>query len=94
VSRRDAQGMPVNVLRQVVSADTAKLPVYLGIPVPDAGYVLLRISKVIEEDVKDSDPQITARAAGLYGNAQYEAYLESLRARADIEINSKNLETK
>jgi hypothetical protein len=35
-----------------------------------------------------------AHAAGLYGNAQYEAYLESLRARADIEINSKNLETK
>jgi peptidyl-prolyl cis-trans isomerase D len=94
VSRRDAQGLPANALRQVVSADTAKLPAYLGIPVPDAGYVLLRISKVIEEDVKDSDPQVSVRAANLYGNAQYEAYLESLRARADIEINPKNLETK
>jgi peptidyl-prolyl cis-trans isomerase D len=94
VSRRDAQGLPVNMLRQVVSADTAKLPAYLGIPIPDAGYVLLRISKVIEEDVKDSDPQVMGRAAGLYGNAQYQAYIESLRSRADIEINSKNLETK
>jgi peptidyl-prolyl cis-trans isomerase D len=94
VSRRDAQGLPGNALRQVVAADTAKLPAYLGIPIPDAGYSLLRISRVIEEEVKDSDPQVTARAAGLYGNAQYEAYIESLRARADIEINSKNLETK
>jgi peptidyl-prolyl cis-trans isomerase D len=94
VSRRDAQGLPGNVLRQVVAADTAKLPAYLGIPIPDAGYVLLRISKVIEEAVKDSDPQVAARAAGLYGNAQYEAYVESLRSRADIEINRKNLETK
>jgi peptidyl-prolyl cis-trans isomerase D len=94
VSRREAQGLPGNILRQVVSADTAKLPAYLGIPIPDAGYVLLRISKVIEEDVKDSDPQVVRRAAGLYGNAQYEAYIESLRTRADIEINSKNVEAK
>jgi peptidyl-prolyl cis-trans isomerase D len=94
VSRRDAQGLPGNVLRQVVSADTTKLPAYLGIPIPDAGYVLLRISKVIEEDVKDSDPQVVGRAAALYGNAQYEAYVDSLRSRADIEINTKNFEAK
>jgi peptidyl-prolyl cis-trans isomerase D len=94
VSRRDAQGLPGNILRQVVSADTAKLPAYLGVPIPDAGYVLLRISKVVEEDVKDSDPQVVGRAAGLYGNAQYEAYVDSLRSRADIEIKPANLEKK
>jgi peptidyl-prolyl cis-trans isomerase D len=94
VSRRDAQGLPGSMLRQVVSADTSKLPAYLGIPVPDAGYVLLRISKVIEEPMTDSDPQVAARAAQLYGGAQYEAYVESLRSRADIDINRKNLESK
>ena len=94
VSRRDAQGLPVNVLRQVVAADVARLPAYLGIALPDAGYVLLRISKVIEEPVKESDPQVATRAAGLFGAAQYEAYVSSLRSRADVEINAANLEKK
>jgi len=94
VSRRDAQGLPANMLRQVVSADTGKLPAYVGVPIPDGGYVLLRISKVIEEPAKDADPQIAMRAAQLYGNAQYEAYVESLRGRADVEISAKNLEAK
>ena len=94
VSRRDAQGLPVNVLRQVVAADTAKLPAYVGVPIPDGGYALLRISKVIDEPVKEDDPQLAARFAQLYGAAQYEALVDSLRSRADIEINPANLEKK
>ncbi|HEX2334659.1 MAG TPA: SurA N-terminal domain-containing protein [Burkholderiales bacterium] len=94
VSRRDAQGLPANVLRQVVAADTSKLPAYVGVPVPDGGYALLRISRVIDEPVKEDDPQVTARFAQLYGTAQFEAMLDSLRSRADIEINPANLEKK
>ena len=94
VSRREAQGLSANVLRQVIAADATKLPAYVGVPLPDAGYVLVRISKVVEEPVKDSDPQVVARAAGLYGNAQYEAFVESLRSRADIEIRATALEKK
>lgn len=94
VSRRDAQGITLNVLRQVVAADTSKLPAYVGVPIPDGGYALLRISKVIEEPVKEGDPQVAARFAQLYGAAQYEAMVESLRSRADIDINAANLEKK
>jgi peptidyl-prolyl cis-trans isomerase D len=94
VSRRDAQGLALNVLRPVVSADVSKLPAYVGVPIPDAGYVLVRISKVVEDQPKEGDPQLAARANTLYGNAQYEAYIESLRARADIEINAASLEKK
>jgi len=94
VSRRDAQGLTVNVLRQVVAADTSKLPAYVVVPIPDGGYALLRISKVIEEPVKEGDPQVAARFAQLYGAAQYEAMVESLRSRADIDINAANLEKK
>ena len=53
--------------------------------------MLLRISWVVDEPVKEDDPQVTARFAQLYGTAQYEAMLESLRSRADIEINPANL---
>jgi hypothetical protein len=34
------------------------------------------------------------RAASLYGNAQYEAFVESLRSRADIEIRPGSLTEK
>ena len=94
VSRREAQGLSANVLRQVIAADATKLPAYVGVPLPDAGYVLVRISKVVEEPVKESDPQVVSRAAGLYGNAQYEAFVESLRSRADIEVRATALEKK
>ncbi|HSA90577.1 MAG TPA: SurA N-terminal domain-containing protein [Burkholderiales bacterium] len=94
VSRRDAQGLPSSILRQVVAADASKLPAYVGVPIPDGGYALLRISKLIDEPVKEDDPQVTARVAQLYGEAQYEALVESLRSRADIEINPASLEKK
>ena len=86
VSRRQPGGLPPEVLRQVVSADTSKLPAYVGLPVPDAGYVLLRISKVIEPDQKQAVD--TRQAAELFGNAQYRAFLASLREHGDIEIRT------
>ena len=94
VSRRDAQGLPPNMLRQVVSADTGKLPAYVGVPIPDGGYSILRITKVLDEPVKEGDSQLAAQAAQLYGGAQYEAFVESLRAQADVEINAAILEKK
>ena len=33
VSRRDAQGLPNELLRKVVAADVAKLPTYIGLPI-------------------------------------------------------------
>jgi peptidyl-prolyl cis-trans isomerase D len=94
VSRREAQGLPADVLRRVVSADVSKLPAYIGLPIPDAGYLLLRISKVTDGDAKALDAQASGRIAGMLGAAQYEAYVASLRSRADIEVRSANLETR
>jgi peptidyl-prolyl cis-trans isomerase D len=94
VSRRNSQGLPAEVLRQVVAADVGKLPAYVGMPVADAGYLLLRISKVVDADPKELDAQNAQRAAGLAGASQYEAYVASLRGRASIEVNPANLERK
>ena len=93
VSRREAQGMPAEAVQRVMSADAGKLPAYVGVSFPE-GYLLLRVSKLIETEAKDVDPQTAARVAALYGRSQYEAYVASLRARADVEINSPNLEKK
>jgi peptidyl-prolyl cis-trans isomerase D len=97
VSRRDPQGLPRELLQPVVAADVSKLPAYVGIPVPNAGYLLIRISKVIDADPKEPKEQgaeSRARVNQLFGSAQYDAYVESLRSRADIEIKPENLEKK
>jgi peptidyl-prolyl cis-trans isomerase D len=94
VSRRDAQGLSADVLRRVVAADVSKLPAYIGVPVPDAGYVLVRISRVVEVESREPDPQSAARAASMAGAAQFEAYVSKLRSRAEITVNAANLEKK
>jgi peptidyl-prolyl cis-trans isomerase D len=88
VSRREAGGLPSDVLRQVMSADAAKLPAYVGVSAGDSGYLLLRVSKVIEGDPK----QAGSRPAALLGAAQYDAYVASLREQADVDISQRNLE--
>ena len=85
------------MVRQVVAADVSKLPAYIGTSVADTGYVILRISRVVEGEAaadKPGDKQTEARAANLVGVAQFEAYVASLKGRADIKINSANLEKK
>ncbi len=94
VSRRDAQGLPAEVLRKVVAADVSKLPAYTGMPVADAGYLLLRITKVTEGKPAAEDKQADARVAGMLGAAEYEAYVADLKGRASITVNSGNVEKK
>jgi peptidyl-prolyl cis-trans isomerase D len=94
VSRRDAQGMPGDLLRRVVAADVSKLPAYIGVAIPNTGYVLLRISKVIDVPPAGDEKDYAQRVSGMLGAADYEAYVASLKGRADITINTTNLEKK
>ena len=91
VSRQDAGGLSAGALRRVAEADVSQLPVYLGFPVRD-GYTLIRISKVIEQPPKPGDKTLAAQAEQTLGAADYEAYVASLKGRADISVNSANLE--
>jgi hypothetical protein len=61
--------------------------------VGDAGFILVRISKVAEGDPKQAGDPLP-RAAAISAAAQYEAYLASLRKQADISVNQANLEKK
>ncbi len=94
VSRRNAQGLPAEILRQVVAADASKLPAYVGVPLPDQGYSILRISKVVEGSAPADEKQAGARANAAQGGADYEAYVATLKGRASISVNSANFEKK
>ena len=93
VSRREAQGVPPEVLQRAMSADVSKLPAYVGVPFPE-GYLLVRVSKVIEAEAKEVDPQTATRIGALYGRSQYDAYVASLRSRAEVEVTASNLAEK
>jgi peptidyl-prolyl cis-trans isomerase D len=92
VSRRDPQGVPSEVLRPVMSADVSALPAYVGVPLGDEGYLLLRISKVVEPDLKEEANAAVSRAAQVMGTGQYQAYVASLREQARIRVNQRSLE--
>ena len=93
VSRRDPAGLSQEALGRIISADVSKLPAYVGAEKDGAGYAIYRISKVIEPAGKTDAQQAAdlARIEAVEGTAEYEAYVASLRKRADIEINEKNL---
>ena len=55
--------------------------------------MILRISKVVPGQPGD-DPQRGSRVASAVGQAEFEAFLASLKERSDISINTGNLEKK
>lgn len=96
VSRRAPKDLSQQALQQIVGADVSKLPAYVGAEKDGAGYAIYRISRVVEP-AKKTDAQQTAdlsRFAAIEGAADYDSYVASLRKRADIQINEKNLESK
>ena len=96
VSRRSPQGVPAGALREIMAADPAALPAYVGAARGTEGYMVYRVTKLLEPEPK-TEAQKSAertRAAQLAGARELDAYVESLRARADIEIRQGNLEKK
>jgi len=96
VSRRSPQGVPSGALRQVLAADPAKLPAYVGADRGEDGYMLYKVVRALEADPKTEQQKAAdqARAAQQAAAEQLDAYVASLRARADIEVNKANLEKK
>ncbi len=96
VSRRSPQAVPAGALRQIMSAHPGRLPAYVGADRGTEGYMLYRVGRVLEAEPRP-EPQRLAeleRARQLAGTLQLESYVASLRARADIEIHTANLEKK
>lgn len=96
VSRRSPQGVPAGALRQIFAADPAQLPAYVGAARGAEGYMLYRVAKLLEPELKPETQKSAerGRAAQFAGARQLDAYVDSLRERADIEIRQGNLEKK
>jgi len=84
------------VLNQVFKADAANLPAYAGVETEKGDYVLLKISKVAEDNTIDPAKRkgIAEELRQLLGQEQLNAYIESLKLKADIKVQQDRLARK
>lgn len=96
VSRQGKPTVHPDALKAIFSADTAKLPVYLGVELRDRGYGLYRIARVIDAAPVEAgrEKEIQEQFVRQAAQEATTAYVESLKAAAKIEINKANLEKK
>ena len=96
VSRADPKGMNEALLRQAFKSDPRNVPSYTGVEGPDGGYMLLRVTRVVEPEKVDSAQQkaLSEGLAQVAGEEQFGAYLSSLKQKAKIKLNKDQLERK
>jgi len=94
LTRNQAQpGVPPDALARVFQADPTKLPAYVGVPSP-AGYSIYKVTKVTSPPPADA-AQLAAfnsRMGDQIGHEMFNAYLASLKGKAEVKINQANLE--
>jgi peptidyl-prolyl cis-trans isomerase D len=94
VDRRNAQGLPDDVMRNVFKVNTHTLPAYTGFEQPgNQSYVIIKVTKV-NQKLKD-DAELAKKAFGIYqsaiGTEMAYAYAASLKAKKDVMVNAKAL---
>lgn len=96
VSRADAKGLTDAQVRQVYKADTTKLPSYTGVEAAGGGYMLLRITKVVNPAAVDRAQQksLGDGLAQMLGEEQFAAYLASLKQKTKVRIKKDAIERK
>ncbi len=94
VSRGDPKGLAEPALRQVFKADAAKLPGYVGVEAPAGGYMLLRVTRVVEPQKVDpaQQKQLSESLAQIVGEEQFSVYLASLKSKAKVSLNKQQFD--
>ncbi|TXF11244.1 SurA N-terminal domain-containing protein [Pelomicrobium methylotrophicum] len=94
VSRQQPHGLPQDAVRDVFRVPAGQLPAYVGVQMPEGGFALYRVSKVIDIGEIDA-PKRQAWAqqlSQLLAQEEYKAFLESVRSQAKVKINREWLQ--
>jgi len=93
---RPQPGVTNEAITRIFQLDTTKLPVYVGTPGESGGFAIYRLVKLVSPP--EVDAAKVAAARGRIGEMQnrelFEAYVNTLKAKAKVEINQANLEKK
>jgi len=96
VSRMDARLINPLAAPAVFKADVSKLPAYVGVELPMAGYALYKIGKVESGEKLDNvrHQAIVGQISTLGAQEEVRLYLAALRQRYKVEVNKALLESK
>lgn len=96
LSRLEARQLPPPAVQPIFRADAAKLPAYVGVELPGAGYALYKVGKVTPGDALDATRKngMLGQLTNLVAQEDVQLYLAALRARYKVEVNQAALEAK
>jgi len=94
VNRQQPAGLSEPALRQLFRADASKLPAFVGVEQAGGGYLLLRVSRVVES--RGIDPNARAgfvrQAYQLAAQEEVSAYIAALRAGGKVKVTPGAIE--
>ena len=93
---RPQAGVTNEAITRIFQLDAAKLPTYVGTPGEGGGFSIYRLVKVVSPTEVDAAKVAAARAriGEMQNRELFEAYVNTLKAKAKVEINQANLEKK
>ena len=97
LARGQSQTVPPQVVDAALRVDASKLPGFIGVDLGAAGYVVVRVNKVLPTDavtivdgkeVKGVNPDDRKQYAQAWSNAESLAYYNVLKERYKAEIKA------
>ena len=90
VSRAQPKDLPRPLIDAVLAADTVSLPAVVGVVLPDSGYAVARVTKVLGRDPVAADAnRAQAQYAQVWGEAEAQAYYAVLKRRMKVKLHEQ-----
>lgn len=82
--------------RSVFGADPTKFPAYIGAAVSNQRYVVYRVSKAIDPKAVNAEQskELAKQVSTVVGQQEMQAYVETVKGMAGVEVNPKLFERK
>ncbi len=91
VSRNKPEGLDRKSLDAVLRADATKLPATLGVDLEGQGYLVVRVDKVLPNDLPAQQVEgMKSQYAQVLAQAESQAYLVALKSRFKVELQAKD----
>ncbi len=96
VSRDNAQGYAGTALTGIFKADIGKLPAYAGVENAQGGFVLLKVTRVVDSETVGIAKRkaVSEELRQVLGQEELNAYVASLKLKADVKVQQDRLEKK
>ena len=88
VSRDQAPALPQAVIDAALRADPSKMPALIGVDLGLQGFAVVRVNKIVQrpEATAQQSEQSRQQFARLWGQAESQAYLSSLKSQFKVEM--------